>query len=71
MSAIAYHVGGRGAEMLFGNPPANGLPEDMLDEYLAALECVCKDPPGCARRIHAGVRQRLPPGRGGRWHFAI
>lgn len=43
MSGISYEVVNQTAEILFNNPPVNALTEEMLDEYLAALQRASED----------------------------
>lgn len=58
MSAITYDVRNHVAEILFDNPPVNALSEEMLDQYLAALERASRDPE--VRAVIVGSRV---PGR--------
>lgn len=58
MSAVSYEIRNRVAEILFENPPVNALSEEMLDEYLAALERASKDP-----QVRAVIVGSKVPGR--------
>lgn len=43
MSALSYEIHNQVAEILFNNPPVNALSEEMLEDYLIALEKASHD----------------------------
>ncbi|GAB1576441.1 enoyl-CoA hydratase/isomerase family protein [Bordetella petrii] len=55
---IRYEVRGQTAEILFDNPPVNALSEQMLDDYLAALQRAAADP-----AVRAVIVGSAVPGR--------
>lgn len=55
---IRYEVRGHIAEILFDNPPVNALSEQMLDDYLAALQQAAND-----NNVRAVIVGSAVPGR--------
>lgn len=59
---IRYEVRNQTAEILFDNPPVNALSEQMLDDYLAALQRAADDPDVRAVIVGSAVPRRFCAG---------
>lgn len=59
---IRYDVRNRTAEILFDNPPVNALSEQMLDDYLAALQRAADDDDVLAVIVGSAVPDRFCAG---------
>lgn len=62
MSALIYEVNNHVAEIMFNNPPVNALTEEMLEDYLTALETASRDPEVRAVIVGSKVPDRFCAG---------